>query len=89
MKEFVLLLVFASILGVQSTGPNSCLPPPLPESGGVSGVLQSSYPIGGYVELVCNPGLKLEGESLVVCIDTQDGGVWNKPSPVCVRKLDL
>ena len=86
MKKVVVLLVFSIALGVHSTGLHSCQPPPVPKNGGIRGALQTSYDIGGYVEFLCHSGFKLQGESLTVCIDTQDGGVWNKPTPICVRK---
>lgn len=88
-KLATVLLMFSLALGVHSTGPHSCQPPPVPKNGGTRGALQSSYDIGGYVEFLCNPGFKLQGDSLTVCIDTQDGGVWNKPTPICVRKSSL
>ncbi|XP_064394225.1 uncharacterized protein LOC135341566 isoform X3 [Halichondria panicea] len=84
MKKVVVLLVFSIALGVHSTGLHSCQPPPVPKNGGIRGALQTSYDIGGYVEFLCHSGFKLQGESLTVCIDTQDGGVWNKPTPICV-----
>lgn len=85
-KLATVLLMFSFSLGVFSTGPNSCQPPPLPKNGGIRGALQSSYDIGGYVEFFCNTGFKLQGESLIVCTDAQDGGLWNKQTPICVRK---
>lgn len=87
MKEVGFVLVFAClVVKAYATGLHTCKPPPLPKNGLVKGALKPSYNIGGYVEFLCNPGFQLQGDSLTVCIDTQEGGVWNKPTPLCVRK---
>lgn len=90
MKKVSLLFLIASsclLCQVTQGVEQVCKPPAVPLSGGVKEAVRDRYRIGGYVQYVCDYGFKLKGVDVIVCEGSQDGGQWNHPPPLCIRKL--
>ncbi|CAK8688751.1 unnamed protein product [Clavelina lepadiformis] len=61
----------------------TCGPPPLPDGGGILGVLQATYEPGSTVFYSCDPPTNVLGSETNQCIAVDAAGIWINDPPIC------